>query len=268
MAQCVVKKKGGEQCKGEAGTGKYCPIHRHKFQKRIKHGKYAQTEIMLGVPPKHLRTYQEFLKTEKPFDLSRELALLRTIFVELREAMDERRPQKVAAFLEQLTHELTRTLIGRKLNPEMSKILAEDYLIPVIYDTFVLMWGVGVTMLDPDEAKDMTYILDTISKVAERMKKIQEGVTLNININAEMLTRFLVNVVFPSVPEPERRSQIAGRARQFSVTARRTVTVPVLEDDWVEGVVYEPPPLMPSRPALPFSAEDILRELDEELIDA
>ena len=85
-------------------------------------------------------------------------------------------------------------------------------------------------MMAPDEAKDLAVILDTISKVAERMKKIQEGVTLNININAEMLTRFLVNVVFPSVPEPDRRSMIAGRARQFSVSARRTVDVALPEE--------------------------------------
>lgn len=225
MAQCVVKKKGGIQCKGEAGSGKYCPIHRFKYQKRIQHGKYAQTEIALGVPPKQLRNFQEFLRTEKPFDLSRELALLRTLFVELRESLDERRPQKVATFLEQLHTEFVRALVERKLNPEIAEQLSRGFLIPVVHDNFVLMWGVGISMIDPDEAKDLTFILDTISKVAERMKKIQEGVTLNVSINAEMLTRFLVNVVFPSIPEPDRRQAIAGRARQFSVSARRTVDV-------------------------------------------
>lgn len=228
MAQCVVKKKGGEQCRGEAGTGKYCPLHRLKFQKKIRHGKYAQVEVALGVPPKYVRTYKEFLHSEKPFDLSRELALLRALYVELRDSIEENRPARAQAFIDYARGRFLRCLISMKMNPVVAEEVVGKFLVPILEDALAVCWDQKGLGLDLEEARELTGILEAVSKVAERMKKIQDNVTLSVNINAEMLTRFLVNVVFPSVPEASRREAIASRARQFSVTARRTVEVPAL----------------------------------------
>lgn len=210
--QCTAKKRDGEQCKGQAGDGEYCQIHRAKFAKNITHGKYAKPEI-LGVPARYHGAYQSFLADPRPFDLRNEMATLRALYVEIRENVDVQTENKVEDITGKLVSKLSARLKG---NPEVMKKICT--LVGQTAEE-ILREEIGVTWIGVETGRELGNILEQISRVGERMKKIQEGVKLEVSIDTNVLIRFIQQVIFPAVPEADRRQRIIAGAQAMAISA-------------------------------------------------
>ena len=232
MSQCKVTKSDGTRCRGNAGEGEYCPIHRRRFAKNVTHGRYAKPEIAHGVPLQYAGLYQEFIQDDKPFDLRREMALLRTLFVETRNNLDAGKLDKANKIEEAIVEQLSASLKGspEKMRPLLT--LIGQTVRQVLDDELDITSG-----MDLDEAEGLGRLLETISRVAERMKKIQEGVKLQVQIDTNILVRFLQHVVFPEIPEVERRQRMIMRASRMGIS--RVEQLPAVGDEEVLRVEIE-----------------------------
>ena len=100
-------------------------------------------------------------------------------------------------------------------------------------------------------------MLDTVSKVAERMKKIQEGVKLQVSIDTNILIRFLQQAIFPETPEPERRQRMLMRASQMGISRVVSEDPFALPASLAEVVEEAPVPVVTRvRPKLRTLADD------------
>ena len=252
MKQCSATKSNGDFCGNRVKDDtQWCAYHRKRYSANVKHGKYASKEV-LGVPKEYHGIYQDFLSDKKPFDLRREMALLRTLFVETRNKMEASCLNKAAEIEDALAKKLDH---GMKGDPERKRKLISLVLScarEVLQDELDLTAGLTI-----DEAKDLTWMLDTVSKVAERMKKIQEGVKLQVSIDTNILIRFLQQAIFPETPEPERRQRMLMRASQMGISRVVSEDPFALPASLAEVVEEAPVPVVTRvRPKLRTLADD------------
>ena len=217
MPQCEAIKKDGEQCKGAAKIGhKYCHYHRKRYASKITHGRTASPEF-LGIPNNKKITFEEFYRSEKPFELVTELALLRTLLVEQREAMEATRPKYREAILDDF-HTLSQLDLEQigVTNPEVRKAIV-DTLKPRLEHLLDEYHG----PIEPLSASQYSMLGDTIeriSRVALKAKTIADGITLNVDFGGvkHILIRFIREVVMREVRDPYQRARIVTAVRELN----------------------------------------------------
>lgn len=179
---------------------------------KIKHGMYS-TAKNLGVPERFTGLYQEFLEEGKPFDLRRELALLRLLYVRMEEALTAAGQEKIDEIAADIESKLMKiygekTKDAEKLQKTVSTLTA---LATTAISEHLGLASLGIGL------EDLADHLEKITRAAERMKKIQEGVKLQVNIDTSILVRFIQDVVFHFVEDGQTRQQIIERAMRMSV---------------------------------------------------
>lgn len=181
-------------------------------KKAIKHGMYS-TAKNLGVPERYTGLYQDFLEEGKPFDLRRELALLRLLYVRMEEALTATGQEKVDEIEEEIRSKLTR-IYGEKTKDAEKLQKTISNLVAVATEAIAEKLGLASLGIGLDDLADH---LEKITRAAERMKKIQEGVKLQVNIDTNILVRFIQEVVFHFVEDGRTRQQIIERAMKMSI---------------------------------------------------
>lgn len=64
--------------------------------------------------------------------------------------------------------------------------------------------------------KTITDMLESVSRTAKRAKEIQDGITVKVDINANMLMRYVNEVVFVCITDPAQRRAILDATRAFA----------------------------------------------------
>jgi hypothetical protein len=64
--------------------------------------------------------------------------------------------------------------------------------------------------------KTITDMLESVSRTAKRAKEIQDGITVKVDINQNMLTRYVNEVVFICIVDPAQRRAILDATRAFA----------------------------------------------------
>lgn len=191
----------------------------------VKHGMYS-TAKNLGVPERYTGLYQDFLDEGKPFDLRRELALLRLLYVRMEEALEATGSEKVQEIEEEIRSRLTK-IYGEKTKDAEKLQKTIQNLVAIATEAIQEKLGLASLGIGLDDLADH---LEKITRAAERMKKIQEGVKLQVNIDTNILVRFIQDVVFHFVEDGRTRQQIIERAMRMSVpnsdTPRAALTAP------------------------------------------
>lgn len=210
--KCSRNKRDGTPCQRAAGDDGLCAKHREIAGKQIKTGRYAKA--VPGVPVEYHDQYQRFLAMDKPFDLRHEMATLRALQIELRDIVEQRRPAKLEVIARMITNGCDR-LFTR--TPEQEEGIRQ--VLHVVHTTAltVLRSELMVLFGSMPEIREMSDMLDKVGKMAERMKKIQEGVKLEVSIDTHILVTFLQQVVFKVVTEPERQAELVRLASLLSV---------------------------------------------------
>lgn len=234
MPQCEAIKKDGEQCNGVAKAGyKYCHYHRKTYSKNVRHGRTASPEL-LGIPHNKQLTFQEFYESQKPFELIGELAYLRTLLVEQREAMEATRPSFRENILRDFATLGSMDLVEAGVSDDAAlKIL--DVLSPRLQVILNEYHG----PVEPLSAQQYSMLGDTIeriSRTADKAKRIAEGITLNVDFGSvqHTLIRFVREVIMREIRDPDDRARIVSRVREMNLTGDRPVThmaaLPASED--------------------------------------
>lgn len=166
---------------------------------------------------KHLQTdYDTFRGNPDPFNLQDEMAQLRTLLVEIRETLDNEGAGRLLEF-----GEITKTYVKsylkseQELEDEDAEELAETLSTKAV-EAHANVYGIK-SKITTKEAVDIAKVVESLSKVAERYKKMSDGVVLRINYDnrvVEAMTKFVVQVVLRHVPLQHRR-QIAASAKAF-----------------------------------------------------
>lgn len=179
---------------------------------KVKHGLYS-TAKNLGVPERYTGLYQDFLEEGKPFDLRRELALLRLLYCRMEEALEAKGSHVLDEIEEDLRAKLLK-VYGEKTKDEEKLKKTVENLAAIAATTISDKLGLASLGIGLDDLADH---LEKITRAAERMKKIQEGVKLQVNIDTTVLVRFIQEVVFHFVEDSHTRQQIIDRAMRMSV---------------------------------------------------
>ena len=186
-----------------------------------------------GVPALYTGLYQDFLNDPKPFDLRREMAMLRSLFVEARTNLDSHTNEKGEKIEKEILQRMASQLDADKETIKAILSVAGNAIHAVLQEELDL------SCMSLEHSIELGGFLEQISRVAERMKKIQEGVKLNVAIDTTVLMRFLHTVVFPVVPEHDRRNRMVELASQVAVSAAPQTALPLPTVDAIFGVEEE-----------------------------
>lgn len=247
MPQCVAKKSSGEMCKARAKEGdKYCATHRARASSAVQHGRRSVAET-LGVPKTEQLTFDEFHALNKPFELTTELAYLRTILVEQRKAMEVQRDTARDTFLEDLQERSIHHLLEANMKESVVEKLV-DALHPIWVSIIEAYYG-PVEPLQPEQFQMLADMIEKISRVAEKAKKIREGITLNVEFKnvGQILVRFVRECMFSEIHDPlpktarELRANIVARVRNMNLTGATMNALPHTQVVDIQEVSYDDP---------------------------
>jgi hypothetical protein len=165
-------------------------------------------------------TYKEFLAKEKPFELFSEIAHLRTLLVEVREALDEDPEERADAVCELAKDCIVGHLTHKKgmsaEKAERVSELAQEGMKEALRQS--LGGNKGWNLLDKERRESiklLTGIIDQIATVAEKAKRIQDGITIHVDIDSAYLVRFVQDIVFRVVHGANDRHRILSLLQRY-----------------------------------------------------
>ena len=151
--------------------------------------------------------YDDFLNHPEPMKLLSELAVLRTTLVEYQQSrtiMHTIKKQVLARAAAQKIEEMAEKNDGEVSADDMYSIICAH----LIQDN---------SLITGEDVKAITSLVDTISKVAERAKRIEDGLTLKLSWDKDLVqivTNFVILVAIKFVPV-EHRPFLAAATRDF-----------------------------------------------------
>ncbi len=231
MALCEAKKSDGTPCQGKAKEGnKWCSFHQKRYAKNVTHGNTASPEL-LGIPKGQHITFQAFYEQEKPLELLAEIAYLRTLGVELRQTIERGREGNRQELLESFGKKLATSLIDAGMADNDVEEFTEE-MVNELDDTLLEFIG-PAKPLSALEIGLLSDHIETISRVAERAKKIKDGFTLNIDLSnvSSYLLRYTQQCILSVVTDRYLRSQIVENTRAFLTTGSRSTPSEVFEGE-------------------------------------
>lgn len=148
-----------------------------------------------------------------PFGMADEIASARTLLVEFRESVEAQSEEKISFFVKGVCRAAghsVQSIVGHALgvpeedrgsNPNLQRLrkAVERSLESPIAMLYEEVFG-EVSRITSDQARTMTIILKTIGDLAEKFKKMSEGVSLKVEYNGEtldMMAKFLAICVLP-----------------------------------------------------------------------
>lgn len=254
MPPCVHKKSNGLPCQGRAADDGLCSFHRKKATRTQTSGAYSKA--VPGVPLKYDGIYQDFLKSEKPFELRHEIALLRMMYVEMRDIIESNREEKIDTLIDAVKDHLDKTINRRPEHEEMIQGLLE-----LIAQTTRLKFKTEFTasLSSIEELREVSDLLMKTVKAAEIMKKIQEGIKIQVQIDTNLLIRIIQQAIYPVVTETDRRARIIQNLAMIAPSAAGGFEQPALPS-FGEIPVSRHEPDLGELQALMFTPEDQRQE--------
>jgi len=174
--------------------------------------------------------YEEFREHPNPFGLADELASARTLLVEFRESIEACSLEKVVQFCEGVglsIRQNTKDIVGHamgipyedrathtglnKLATALGKATRDD-----IFYLYEKIFG-PASRITAEQARTMSGLLKTVGDLAEKFKKMSEGVTLTVAYDKEtidMMARFLSICILPYC-SVEQKAIIGEQALRF-----------------------------------------------------
>jgi len=167
--------------------------------------------------------YDEFVNDPEILGLSRELAVLRTLVIEFRESMDNRHVSNVNNFIKGTIKELQDDENGWELEDGDYGILRK-----AILSNFCKTFG-QTSFINARDVSVMAKLVETIGKLVEKAKKIEDGITVDVDWKGnvvEILQKFIQFIVCPVVKDPALVAQVCYRAREFfSLASSKTMAL-------------------------------------------
>lgn len=144
----------------------------------VKYNKYSSEELT-GIRDKRLVAYKDFLEMEEPYNLDHEVAMLRLLLLEQREAIERlsvvNLDETVERFKEILEEDLRVEAMPEEHIPELVEVCSKRFK-EIVHEKY------GETMLiGPSQLSVLVDTVEAIAKTAERGKKIADGIMVNVS---------------------------------------------------------------------------------------
>ena len=197
--QCTATKRDGNECRGKAVEAGLCAAH---ISRMVEARDTRPNGKVAGIPHQYARTYDDFLNDPKPFDMQRELATYRTLYVELRDIIEGRMPHRVRNVAQGIEARVRTRVVGSEVELDALLEINREEIEAALLNSF------AIPLTSTEEIMEAGKLLGLVVKAAETMKKMAEGVKLDVTINTELIVRILQIAIFPVIPEPDRRQRI------------------------------------------------------------
>lgn len=233
MELCRANKTDGTPCEARQKKGElYCAFHYKKLAKQADK-KTDELGDLLGIQPGEQLTFQKFHELAKPFELYQELAYLRTLLTSYRKSIEMNLDSKRADLLKELSESVYAHFLDVGVKQETADKFKE--MLSPIYESILDHYYGPAEPLQPEVFNQLADMIERISRVAERAKKIQDGITLNVNLPSvgPILVNFVREVVFSVVTAPEQRKEIIHQVRRMNLLGTENKPLPgsVIDDD-------------------------------------
>ena len=142
--------------------------------------------------------------------------MLRTMFVELREAIERDKDSSREEMLLDYRNRMHGFLIDKGFSDEeLDGVLDE---LQEDLDDLLLEYIGPVEPVTPEEIKMLRDHIEAVSRVAEKAKKIKDGFTLHVDLGNvhNILVQYTQQVVLPNIKDRFLRSKIVEETRAFS----------------------------------------------------
>lgn len=155
----------------------------------------------------YYKDYREFMEDPEPLKLLGELGALRTALVEYQQSRT-------------VSHTIKMQVLARKAAECIeNRAIDQDGEISVddMYSIISAHMVRDTQRMTGEDVKSIAHLVDTISKVAERAKRIEEGITLKLawdNDLVQIIINFVTLVVLRFVPSPLRPA-LAAATRDY-----------------------------------------------------
>lgn len=260
MPACSHKTKDGT-CRGSAKLGsKYCQLHLNRMKKQVKHGRYAKDDTLgIPVPVRYMPVYQDYVNSDAPYDLRKQFGMLNALLYEMREVMDQRAAGRITALLDGVATDLRSWLFNQPKEKVDALVSRVQSIVTEQVREHIPFSG----RLTPDDLTQLGDELERVSRFAEKMKKINEGVELKVHLDFDTILRFLQQVILPILPTPQQRALAVQKTRDFAQGRYNPQEVVIL-DGYVQpadvpeqhasgvGADSPSPPVEESEPPNPF----------------
>lgn len=211
MPLCVHVTRDGSPCARHAKkNSKFCLMHKKSHSPVKDRGVKAPAKV-LGVPAKYSAPYQEYLASPRPFDLRHQYATINALYLELRDIMETQAERRAMSLCLAVEDKVSQVLKG---DPEKLAVIAKK--VSEIVEELLPLHFPMTNALSVHDIDLLADKLEQISRVAMTMKKIQEGVKLEVSIDVDFLVRYLQQVILPILPTSDLRRQAAIRTRAFA----------------------------------------------------
>lgn len=159
-----------------------------------------------ATPKTYQMSYDQYKGDPDIQNLSGELARCRTLAEEFNDSLQANSKEQAQVFFD-LVYAMMSDNEDEDTCHRMNKIIQEAY--KAVFQP--------LSRLNAKDAEVMLKILKTSAEIAEKYRKIQDNMTLNINYDAtiqDILVKFIVQVVMPYVPV-DSRGDLALRMKAF-----------------------------------------------------
>lgn len=165
-----------------------------------------------------------------PFGMADEIASARTLLIEFREAVEAQSEEKISFFAKGVARaagHVVQNIVGHALgvpaedrgtNENLQRLVkaVQRAMVEPVCNLYEEVFG-PVSRITSDQARTMTIILKTIGDLAEKFKKMSEGVSLKVEYSGEtldMMAKFLAICVLPYC-SAEQKGIIGDQSMRF-----------------------------------------------------
>lgn len=196
---------------------------------------------------KSLQTeYNTFRDHHDPFNLSDEVAMLRTLLIEVRDSIEDEGAEKLIRFGNLVRDSLNTSFVESGDWGEDEASEHADQISAQVVDCYRVVYGLR-TRISSKEAVDIAKVVESLSKVSERYKKMADGLALRVQYDMRLYTSMARFVAICS-------QYVPITARPYIVKAAKAF-IPNLNEQEISQMIGEH-----QTPALP----EVVPSLDED----
>ena len=180
--------------------------------------------------PQHLEDYEVFANDPDPYSLNSEMATIRTLQVEMRQAIEAKNEEQRQAFYLAMALELARFLHEEEGWGGQFENLEEKAgyirklsrrLLVIVKNKFEAEFGTDNT-ITLQQARSMSQLIETGAKIAEKQRINLERAKTQVRWDDQLLSTlvmFVSQCVIPNVSNIQERAAIAAATKLWLPTA-------------------------------------------------
>lgn len=203
--RCAATRPDGTPCSNFAMASGFCPACDQERSGRD--GRY-------GLSKEYHDPYESFRKSHNEFSARDEIALLKTLLLRLVESVEKRSEKLFVSFVQDAYEKIKLDLT---VNFNMGDPLADEWsrrIMVHVRSSFTAHIG-EIADINLKEIRAAGDLVMKIVKCLDIIRKMEEGVTITMEVDESAIRHLLQNYIYPAIP-PELRRVVAANMANYS----------------------------------------------------